>query len=157
MYSLVIGVWLSLVEYVVWDHGAGGSNPSTPIFLWDIDLVNKCDVLFSCPKTPAFSICAFFTLIPSVLPKFLTTIKVLRPTKKRPQRFSVAASCDLLFSASTPSGNPHRRRDSHAPHNALPTGNLFQCRYAPARQYCGPHIKAGRGPLRFPLPHTVRI
>lgn len=97
MYSLVIGVWLSLVEYVVWDHGAGGSNPSTPIFLWDIDLVNKCDVLFSCPKTPAFSICAFFTLIPSVLPKFLTTIKVLRPTKKRPQRFSVAASCDLLF------------------------------------------------------------
>ena len=38
-------------------------------------------------KTPAFSICAFFTLIPSVLPKFLTTIKVLRPTKKRPQNF----------------------------------------------------------------------
>ena len=27
---LVNGVWLSLVEYVVWDHGAGGSNPSTP-------------------------------------------------------------------------------------------------------------------------------
>ena len=24
-------MWLSLVEYVVWDHGAGGSNPSTPI------------------------------------------------------------------------------------------------------------------------------
>ena len=28
------GVWLSLVEYVVWDHGAGGSNPSTPILLF---------------------------------------------------------------------------------------------------------------------------
>ena len=24
-----IRVWLNLVEHVVWDHGAGGSNPST--------------------------------------------------------------------------------------------------------------------------------
>lgn len=27
----VFGVWLSLVEYLVWDQGAAGSNPVTPM------------------------------------------------------------------------------------------------------------------------------
>ena len=28
-----IGVWLSLVEHLVWDQGVAGSNPVTPIVL----------------------------------------------------------------------------------------------------------------------------
>ena len=30
----VFGVWLSLVEYLVWDQGAAGSNPVTPMKKW---------------------------------------------------------------------------------------------------------------------------
>ena len=28
-------MWLSLVEYLVWDQGVAGSNPVTPIFYYD--------------------------------------------------------------------------------------------------------------------------
>ena len=34
--QLIIGAWRSLVAHLVWDQGAGGSNPSAPTLLYNI-------------------------------------------------------------------------------------------------------------------------
>ena len=49
VYLDIIGVWRSLVAYLLWEQGVGGSNPPTPIFslrnFWALDVWKTLSVL----------------------------------------------------------------------------------------------------------------
>ncbi|GEM_PF-1496740 len=43
-------MWRSLVAHVLWEHGAGGSNPSTPTREWPLGQVVKTQAFHACNR-----------------------------------------------------------------------------------------------------------